>query len=417
LRRGLRLFIAPGIVLAACMVADVALRHQAYGERLEYLYYRAGVLKIVAAYGLSLAVTALLLAATYAIPRVGKYLIGVLVAGLFVANQAYHATIGHFINVADARVMENADRDVFSGAMAAYFRPDMLIFIPIAIALGVLAIRAGRTFPGPLNGWGARGLLAVGALVANCALWDYLYIKCHDFPVEALTSTMRTAFYVEKENREFLSVPREELPAVPAAAPTDNIVLIVDESVRVDYVSINNPAIGTTPFLAELARRPGFVNYGLMIAATTCSFTGKALMFTGTTVAPDRDRRAMSNPTIFQHAKRWGYRTIVLDGPGRNFPNIAIRERDLGAVDVLLRASEIPGTSAFADLNAAAHVRKVVTESQGNFIVLIKVGAHFHYERCYPSAEERYARFLPRLSPARAMDRRASGRSTATRTR
>src|SRR5262245_14969415 len=50
LKRTLRVFLAPGIFLVACMVADVALRHQAYGERLGYLYYRAGILKVVAAY-------------------------------------------------------------------------------------------------------------------------------------------------------------------------------------------------------------------------------------------------------------------------------------------------------------------------------------------------------------------------------
>src|SRR5262249_41904407 len=120
---------------------------------------------------------------------------------------------------------------------------------------------------------------------------------------------------------------------------------------------------------------------------------------TGTTVVPDQDRHAMSNPTIFQQAKLWGYKTILLDGPGRNFPNIAIRDSDLGAVDTLLRANEIPGDSAFADINAAEYIRKTVNESKGNFIVLIKVGAHFHYERCYPSSEEKYSKFLPKLTP------------------
>ena len=57
-----------------------------------------------------------------------------------------------------------------------------------------------------------RPLPVVLALLANFVLWDYLYIKCNDFPVEALTSSLRTFFYVEKERREFLSIERETLP-------------------------------------------------------------------------------------------------------------------------------------------------------------------------------------------------------------
>lgn len=396
----LRALLAPLLFLAAGMIADIALRWPAYAERLQYLYYRAGPIKTAGVYALALAVTLLTVSALFSLPRAGKFIAGATIACLFIMNMAYHATIGHFINAEDIRIMENADNDVYAGAISSYYRPDMLKFIPVALALFALAIWAGGKFPGPARTWRGRGALFLAAFFGNFFLWDYLYIKCNDFPVETLTSTMRMAFYVEKEDREFLGIAREKLEPIPnAMPPQDNVVLIIDESVRVDYVSINQPAIGTTPFLAELARQPGFLNYGLMISATTCSFTSKALIFTGTTVAPDDTRTAMKNPTLFQHAKRWGYKTIMLDGPGRNFPNVAVRSSDLGAIDVLLRAHEIAGPSAFADIDAAEYIRKTVRESTGNFIVLIKVGAHFHYERCYPSEEERYSKFMPKLSP------------------
>ena len=395
----LRRSLAPLMFLGAGVVVDVALRWPVYAERIDYLYHRAGVIKTAGVYGLALAVTMVTLAALFSLPRIGRWMAGVLVGCLFVMNMAYYATIGRFINAEDIRIMQNADNDVYAGAILAYYRPGMLRFIPIGLALAALAVWVGTRFPGPARTWRGRGLLMAAALLANVLLWDYLYIKCNDFPVETLTSMMRTAFYVAKEDREFLAIDRQELDPVPAVAPPrDNIVLIIDESVRVDYVSINRPEVGTTPFLAELATRPGFLNYGLMISATTCSFTSKALVFTGTTIAPDRERVAMRRPTVFQHAKRWGYRTIMLDGPGRNFPNVAIRRSDLGAFDVLLRAREIPGGSGFADIAAAEYIRKTLRESTGNFIVLIKVGAHFHYERCYPSSEARYSKFLPKLS-------------------
>jgi len=102
--------------------------------------------------------------------------------------------------------------------------------------------------------------------------------------------------------------------------------------------------------------------------------------------------------TLFQHAKRWGYRTVVLDGPGRNFPNIVIRPADLRqTVDVLMRGYEAGGAVRDYDLALADRARRLIEERSGNFIVLIKVGAHFHYETSYPGDEPRYARHLPKL--------------------
>jgi glucan phosphoethanolaminetransferase (alkaline phosphatase superfamily) len=393
-------FLAPLLFLLAGMIVDLCFRYAFYAERIEYLYFRAGVAKTAGVYALSLAATLLTMSALFSLPRFGKWVLGFVTAFFFLGNMLFQATLGHFIGSPDIRIVENADQYAVTGAFSSYYRPEMIIFAPIALALWALAVWLGTKFPGPAKEWRFRGALCFAAFFGNLLLWDYLYIKCNDFPVEALTSTTRMAFYVEKEDREFLEVVRQRLePIADLPAPKDNVVYIIDESVRSDYVSINRPDIGTTPFLAELAKQPGFMNYGVMIAATTCSFTTKALLFTGTPVAPDVERAAMKNPTIFQHAKRYGYKTIVLDGPGRNFPNIAIRETDLPAIDVLLRAREIPGKSEHADINAAEFIRNTTRESTGNFIVLIKVGAHFHYERCYPSAEEKYSKFLPKLSP------------------
>lgn len=395
-------WLAPLIFLLAGVLVDLIFRFSFYVERIEYLYFRAGVFKTAGVYALALVATFLTVSAFFSLPKIGRWVLGFITAVSFIANMAFQATLGHFINSPDVRIVENADQYAVSGAFSAYYKPEMVIFIPVGLALWFLAVWLGKKFPGPgeEGKWRLRGVLIIAAFFGNLFLWDYLYIKCNDFPIETLTSTTRMAFYVEKEDREFLGIERQRLePIAELPPPKDNIIYIIDESVRSDYVSINRPDIGTTPFLAELAQQPGFTNFGVMIAATTCSFTTKALLFTGTTVAPDVERAAMKNPTIFQHAKRYGYKTIVLDAPGRNFPNVAIRDRDLPAIDVLLRAHEIPGKSEFADINSAEFIRNTVRESTGNFIVLIKVGAHFHYERCYPSAEQRYSKFLPKLSP------------------
>jgi glucan phosphoethanolaminetransferase (alkaline phosphatase superfamily) len=400
--RARALLSAPLVFLLICELLDLITRWPDYVVRIEYLTFRAGMIKTYGAYGLALATTLLTLVALFSIPKIGSFVVGSATTALYVLNMGFYLTLAHYLNAEDVRILQNADPNAYRGAVFSYWKPQYWPYLVVAATFIPLAWWLGRRWPVAASfDWRWRTGAIIAAAAANFFLWDYLYIKCNDFPVEAVTSTLRTAFYVEKERREFLSVEREVLPPIEnIAPPADNIVLIIDESVRVDYISINSSTVATTPFLAELAQKPGFKNYGVMISSTTCSFTAKSLMFTGTTVAPDTQRLAMSNPTIFQQAKRYGYRTVILDGPGRNFPNIVIRESDLeDSVDILERGYQVTNREVkYYDLALADRVHQLLTERPtGNFIVLIKVGAHFHYETSYPGDEPKHRRFLPKL--------------------
>jgi glucan phosphoethanolaminetransferase (alkaline phosphatase superfamily) len=125
---------------------------------------------------------------------------------------------------------------------------------------------------------------------------------------------------------------------------------------------------------------------------------------TGTTTLPDIDRQALKNPTLFQYARQYGYETTILDVPGSNFPNIVIRDKDLQDVDHLFRANDLPGDDRFLDQRAIPVIHTFVKKERGQFIVLVKKGAHFHYETSYPRELEQFSRHKPRLHPYESYD-------------
>ena len=67
-------------------------------------------------------------------------------------------------------------------------------------------------------------------------------------------------------------------------------MLIIDESIRPDHLSLNGYKRATTPYLEELARQPGLVhNWGAAASGATCSQLSNALMITGVTPQPEDD--------------------------------------------------------------------------------------------------------------------------------
>jgi glucan phosphoethanolaminetransferase (alkaline phosphatase superfamily) len=402
----LRIFVPATAIMGMLCLVDLALRFHTYERAIRSLWHTAGPMKLIGAYSLIGIASILLLTALMCVPLVGRGLAALLAFVSFFVNMAFWHVLGNFVQVHEVRTLpidkvaylDTAVTKYLPNVVAAYFEPQMFVYAAIGLALGgtVLALQHWIAVKPPtLLG---RTLLVTAAVLSNFLLWDYLYTKAHNLPLEPLTNSTRTLFFVIKEDREFYSIERDRLPPAEGEQPDDNIVVILDESIRSDFVSINDAAVGTTPFLTKYAAaHDTFINYGTALAATTCSVSTGTMILTGTTVAPDVGRHAFSHPTIFQHAKRHGYRTVLLDATGRYFPNIVIRQNDLEYVDVLLEGENIPGSDRWADLRVASYLRDLLEHKRGYFVFVVKQGAHFHYENSYPSSDPAYVRFRPTL--------------------
>lgn len=214
------------------------------------------------------------------------------------------------------------------------------------------------------------------------------------FSVNVLSSTIHNI-----NDYNLHAIQREEFTYVKthiAPTPQDNIVFILDESVRGDYLLINNPELNTTPLLQKYLNDypEKFFNYGLMISIATNTFLSRSSILTALNQIPDEKFRAFSNPTLFDIAKANGYRTVMI-ALQAGYPDFIIRQSDLNRVDEMY----IPkmGWNDFnIDFTEADKLRKLLIENKGLFIYLIKIGVHSPYQIRYP-ADNEHKIFTPAL--------------------
>jgi hypothetical protein len=102
-----------------------------------------------------------------------------------------------------------------------------------------------------------------------------------------------------------------------AGRALQHIVLIVDESIRGDFIDLAG-AGGTTPYLGSI--RDLVINFGIASSGNNCSQASNAILRMGAnprTLGMNGDN-IMKNPSIWKYAKAAGYETTFLDAQSKN---------------------------------------------------------------------------------------------------
>ena len=246
-----------------------------------------------------------------------------------------------------------------------------------------------------------RGLLSIsllfGIFFIHLAFIGEIFIE-RKFPVVSMNAFIRT-------NADFLVwgsllngnlKVRDELPkpSLPENyKPADNIILVIDESVRGDHLSLNGYKRKTTPFLEELQAKGILHNWGIAAASTTASIPSYEMITTGLLPddLPDKSGRQLrKSPVIFQYAKAMNYTTYFFDGQMNSFwgtPN------DINYIDFYISARQIraqgnPAENWETDNLISKRVNEIISSSTGNFIFIFKRGSHVPYQNNYPKNEE-----------------------------
>jgi glucan phosphoethanolaminetransferase (alkaline phosphatase superfamily) len=232
--------------------------------------------------------------------------------------------------------------------------------------------------------------------------------------IDAFSQT--SVSFIFTKTKEFIYRPHRETieSTVPSNfRPKNNIVLIFDESVRGDHLSLNGYPRLTTPFLQELARHNQLVNWGIASSASTTSLPSYDFFIVGATpgLLAESSHQAVNNmPSIFQYAKSMNYTTYMLDGQMKNYWG-GIQD-DLKYIDRLINMSdldpsrkelwEVGGRNSVVndknngipqweiDSKLATTAKRIFSESTGNFIFIYKRGVHTPYERNYPREESQW---------------------------
>jgi glucan phosphoethanolaminetransferase (alkaline phosphatase superfamily) len=184
--------------------------------------------------------------------------------------------------------------------------------------------------------------------------------------------------------RAAFNAPRTVLKPIADTHPRNNIVFIVDESVRGDHLSLNGYGTKTTPLLDELSKKGLLKNWGIAAAGGTCSVQSNNLLLTGMRIEPDPKFTLYRLPTVFQYARMMGYRTYLFDGQTANL--WLGKPGDLEVIDHKFVPEDLHvERKRDTDASIALRINTLVQGSIGNFIWVNKAGVHKPYTDAYPN--------------------------------
>jgi glucan phosphoethanolaminetransferase (alkaline phosphatase superfamily) len=160
-----------------------------------------------------------------------------------------------------------------------------------------------------------------------------------------------------------------------------NIILLVDESVRGDYLDINNNK-GLTPSLFKNKNK--IINFGIASSGANDSARSNQILRTG----PKKDNYKndlYSNPFIWSYMKKSGYKVVFInaqyDSPFIN----GMTADEYKDVDLFYYPK-----SSNKDIESLDFIQKLLADQsdQPLFIYVVKYGVHYPYS--YPKGKSKY---------------------------
>lgn len=309
----------------------------------------------------------------------------------------YQKALGRFSDKIDIGTAIAATPEQQIASISMYVSPAALI--PCLLLLVLLVAVKTETLRG------LKGLLVTFLLIAVSFL-SFPFLVDQKFPTIATNAFFRTALdflthgpFTNGEWGSALtgkSIRRREVikPAISEnSRPLNNVVVVLDESVMGDHLSLNGYGRKTTPFLDKLADQNILHNWGIASAASTGSRFTYSSVITGLTPDdfPERTEfRASTFPTVFQYAKAMNYRTYFFDGQMNSYWGGV--EDDKNYIDSWQGVLDISDRMAFEtwdlDNKIARKVREILYSSTGNFVFIFKHGCHIPYQGNFPPEEE-----------------------------
>jgi glucan phosphoethanolaminetransferase (alkaline phosphatase superfamily) len=217
------------------------------------------------------------------------------------------------------------------------------------------------------------------------------------FFAPSFSSSLITAVSYPRYLYENKANKREQLSNIKTndKLPSNNIVLIIDESVRGDHSNFYDYPRQITPdILWQLKKEHYLVNWKECVSGTTLSSTSSYLLLTGipNSCLPDKKYYSRQVPNIYQYAKSSGYKTYFLDGQLNEYWNG--NKIDQLFIDNYLGVNNFDYKGVYSiDSLIAEKIKDILNDTTSrHFIWTQKAGVHAPYEKKYPIEE---AKWLP----------------------
>lgn len=152
------------------------------------------------------------------------------------------------------------------------------------------------------------------------------------------------------------------------------MVLIVDESVRGDFIDINGRNMGITPFLYKNQDR--IINFGYSSSGANCS---AVIRYWDLDTNPKNFEKTFNhNPYIWSYAQKAGYQTILIEGQAKKGTlNNKLSTDEVKNINTIINLKT--ENSRETDLNIAKKIKQLLSSEHTKplFIYVVKQGIHF----------------------------------------
>jgi hypothetical protein len=291
------------------------------------------------------------------------FLLGFLLDQIIVAVSGQHTT-------ADMMQTLWRERTEAGGAFSTY--ADTVVSKGMLVAM----LAAAFLLP-PARRWALRSRWAMVPIVALGSVMAVVFVGRG--ATEALPSPYAVPAQLAMVVRAGPShdVDRPPVEYARALRPMfKKIVMIVDESVRGDYLGINDPKYDNTPALR--GARDIVANYGVAISATNCSAATRLILRIGLRKSQLPDTRGMwrHQPTIWQYAHKAGYTTAQIDTFEQQ-PHSYMEAPEARMIDLRLLANT--GRAHTRDPIVADMLIDLLKRDEPMFIYVNKFGTHPAY--------------------------------------
>lgn len=313
------------------------------------------------------------------------------------ASFCYSQVQGSEFFIFDVISLWNARHEVGRAAdfYSAAIVPSLGIF---AIACFAVLMPSELVFPG--GSWRSLALFPALPIILIAGVVLYREGKGSDGLPKQFSPVSLALLSAYKIN--FHSVPeRKNVHIAPRSPMANSIVMIIDESIRADFFSVE-PGNPFTPEFAAHADR--WIDFGPAISAGNCSNISNALLrFMAT--KENVIQTAQSSPTLWQYAKAAGYRTVYIDaqagfiGVYGKLQNYMTAHETFWIDQIHKLDKDIPTPTLDDELLKI--VLQELSVGDRVFIYANKNGAHFPYEDNVP---EDYSVAMPSKLPSSIQD-------------
>ena len=282
------------------------------------------------------------------------------------------------------------------------------VIAAVLIAVGVILPPRPRTYR-----FAAARLMPVTAPFVAIALLAAVVLARNGSGATGMPGTIVPGAYgAVMATEKVMQLGRKREPvsiAHEAMRSRADIVLIVDESVRGDYLDVAGGHLPSGLLQADGSPEPGVYNFGRAASAANCSAgTNITLRYGGTRTT--FQGYISTKPTIWAYAKAAGYHTVYMDAQlteGR-LQN-GMTRKDLKSIDEFIQFDNTPVRDR--DQEIARLIVEHTHNGQPEFIIANKIGAHFPVNDKYPDS---YLIYKPASPRGKLANVAAADSSTAT---